>query len=81
LNQQGVIVNPADPGKHVAVVERKISLNKERIRSHRLPFRLNKSLYTWLVMYCVHMINLEPNNEKTDATCPRELFTVRKTFY
>ena len=81
LNQQGVIVNPAGPGKHVAVVERKIRLIKERIRCHRLPFRLSKSLYMWLVLYCVHMINLEPNNKRMDVTCPRELFTGQKTFY
>jgi len=81
LNQQGVTVNPAGPGKHVPVVERKIRLIKERIRCHRLPFRINKSLYMWLVLYCVHMINLEPNNKRIDVSCPRELFTGQKTNY
>jgi hypothetical protein len=81
LNQQGVIVNPAGPGKHVAIVERKIRLIKERIRCHRLPFRINKSLYMWLVLYCVNMINLEPNNKRVDVSCPRELFTGQKTVY
>jgi hypothetical protein len=54
LNSIGIRVNPAGPGQHVPVVERKIKQIKERVRAHitTLPFILAHSLLIWLVYFC-----------------------------
>lgn len=83
LQRAGYIINPAGPGEHVPVVERKIRTLKERVRSYlqSLPYVLMFSLLRYLVEYCITMINLAPNNQREDSTSPYELFTGKKVDY
>ena len=79
IEQRGIAVNPTSAGKHVPVVENCIKTVKSRVRTHihALPFRLCRVLLTWLVLYCVSRINMEPSNVNVDGLCPREKFTRR----
>ena len=72
--------NPAGPGQHVPVVERKIRLIKERVRAHihSLPFNLSQTLLVYLIYFVVACINMLPNHNRMDRTSPKELLTGRK---
>jgi hypothetical protein len=80
LNAGGIIVNPAGPGQHVPVVERKIKTVKERVRAivNSLPYTLPESMMKWLIFYCISRLNMHPSNTMMDSTCPRENFSGRK---
>ena len=72
--------NPAGPGQHVPVVERKIRLIKERVRAHihSIPFNLSQTLLVYLIYFVVACINMLPNHNRMDRTSPKELLTGRK---
>ena len=79
----GYLINPAGPGQHVPIVERKIRLVKERIRAYlqSIPYQLMFSLLRYLVEYVTIMINFEPNSQREDPTSPYELFRGQKIDY
>jgi len=82
IGAEGIIFNPAGPGQHVPVVERKIRTLKERCRAvwHSLPYRLPKALYKYLVYFCVSRLNMMPSTDRPDGaiTSPIELFRGRR---
>jgi hypothetical protein len=83
LRTAGYLINPAGPGQHVPIVERKIRLVKERIRAYlqSIPYQLMFSLLRYLVEYVTIMINFEPNSQREDPTRPYELFRGQKVDY
>ena len=64
----------------VAIVERKISTLKGRIRSviMSLPFPLCKKLLVMCVLYCALRLNQSPCNTRVDTTSPFENLVKRK---
>jgi hypothetical protein len=80
LNDQGILLSMASKNQHVAKVERKIRVIKERVRgiAATLPFHLTTQLTIFLVYFCVYCINLFPTASSVTVTSPRELFTGRK---
>ncbi len=65
------------------IVERKIRTIKERVRAYlqSIPYTLIFSLLRYLVEFCVTMINLLPDDQREDPTCPHEAFTGLKIDY
>ena len=83
LRIAGYLINPAGPGQHVPIVERKIRLVKERLQAYlqSIPYQLMFSLLRYLVEYVTIMINFEPNTQREDPTSPYELFRGQKVDY
>ena len=83
LRTAGYLINPAGPGQHVPVVERKIRVVKERLRTYlqSIPYQLMFSLLRYLVEYVTIMLNFEPNSQREDHTSPYELFRGQKIDY
>ena len=83
LRTAGYLINPAGPGQHVPVVERKIRVVKERLRTYlqSIPYQLMFSLLRYLVEYVTIMLNFEPNSQREDPTSPYELFRGQKIDY
>ena len=83
LRTAGYLINPAGPGQHVPIVERKIRLVKERVRAYlqSIPYQLMFSLLRYLVEYVTLMLNFEPNSKREDTTSPFELFRGLKIDY
>ena len=83
LRTAGYLINPAGPGQHVPIVERKIRLVKERVRAYlqSIPYQLMFSLLRYLVEYVTLMLNFEPNSKREDPTSPFELFRGLKIDY
>jgi hypothetical protein len=83
LRTAGYLINPAGPGQHIPVVERKIRVVKERLRAYlqSIPYQLMFSLLRYLVEYVTIMINFEPNSQREDPTSPYELFRGQKIDY
>ena len=83
LRTAGYLINPAGPGQHIPVVERKIRLVKERLRAYlqSIPYQLMFSLLRYLVEYVTIMLNFEPNSQREDPTSPYELFRGLKIDY
>ena len=80
LNQRGIVVNPAGPGSHVPVIERKIQEVKQRARGifSSLPYKLAAHLFVHLIIFCVSRINLVPHKTGLTNISPTEAFKGRK---
>ena len=80
LNMLGVEVDVSRAGGHVARVERRIQVIKERMRTHmhHLPFALSLLCLSLLALYCVSRLNYEPSSTREWGASARELFLGRK---
>jgi hypothetical protein len=80
LNALGIEVDVSGAGGHVARVERRIQVVKERVRTHthHLPFTPSLLVLLLLILYCVSRLNYEPSSVRGWIASPRELFTGRK---
>jgi Reverse transcriptase (RNA-dependent DNA polymerase) len=79
LNSLGIELDISGAGGHVARVERKIQMIKERARCHmtgRLPFTLTALGISMLVLYCVSRLNYQKSG--VTGGCPREEFSGRR---
>jgi hypothetical protein len=80
LNALGIEVDVSGAEGHVARVERRIQVVKERVRTHthHLPFTPSLLVLLLLILYCVSRLNYEPSSVRGWTASPRELFTCRK---
>ena len=81
LRALGIEVDISAAGGHVARIERRIQMVKERCRAHicgRLPFTLTDLGNTMLVLYCVSRINCQQSGSRPGGLSPRELFSGRR---
>ena len=82
LNALGIEVDMSGAGGHVARIERRIQLIKERVRAHmahKLPFTLNIVGISMLVLFCVSRINFQFSGTNTSSgSSPREIFSGRR---
>ena len=77
----GIEVDISAAGGHVARIERRIQMVKERARAHicgRLPFTLSDLGNTYLALYCVSRINCQQSGSRPGGISPRELFSGRR---
>jgi hypothetical protein len=76
LQGRGISVNPAGPGQHVPVVERKIREVKERVRAiiATTPWKISAIILPHLISYAVSRINLVPHRGGLINVSPREAF-------
>ena len=79
----GIAVNPAGPGQHVPIIERKAREVKERMRCvvYGLPWKLSSALIVWLVFYCVRRVNLMIHKGGPTTVSPRKTFLGIKLGY
>lgn len=78
LERLSIEVNISGAGGHIARVERRIRMIKERIRSHicgRLPFALTINGLSMLALYCISRINYQHSGSRPGGTTPRESFS------
>ena len=78
LQMLGIEVDVTGAGGHVARIERRIQMIKERVRAHicgRLPFTLSFLGMSMLILYCVSCINYQPSGSRPGGSSPREIFT------
>ena len=81
LGKVGVEVDISGAGGHVARIERRIRVIKERVRAHvahHLPFTLSTVGIAMCVLYCVSRLNYEPAGLREWGPSPREAFIGRK---
>ena len=81
LEAMGIEVDISGAGGHVARVERRIRVIKERLRSHvayHLPFTLSSMGIAMCILYCVSRLNYEPYGVREWGPSPREAFIGRK---
>jgi hypothetical protein len=80
LHNMGIDLDISGPGQHIAQVERKIRVVKERVRvySSTLPYIMCKILLVWCVYFCVSRLNLQPYSQSLHGASPREQFIGRK---
>jgi hypothetical protein len=80
LNMLGVEVDISGAGGHVARVERRIQVLRERMRTdvHILPFALSLLCLSLLALYCVSRLNYEPSSSREWGASRRELVLGRK---
>jgi hypothetical protein len=76
----GIEIDISRAGGHVARVEKKIQMIKERIRCHmtgRLPFTLTGLGISMLVLFCVSRLNFQHSGTR-EGLCPSEAFSGRR---
>ena len=81
LGKLGVDIDISGAGGHVARIERRIRVIKERLRAHvsyHLPFTLSSVGIVMCVLYVVSRLNYEPYGERDYGPSPREAFIGRK---
>ena len=81
LGKLGVEVDVSGAGGHVARIERRIRVIKERVRAHvayHLPFTLSTVGIAMCVLYCISRLNYEPAGLRGYGPSPREAFIGRK---
>lgn len=79
LNFLGIEVDISGAGGHVARIERKIQIIKERVRCHitgRTTFTLTALGISMLILYCASRLNYEHSG--VTGNCPREEFSGRR---
>ena len=77
----GIEVDVSAAGGHVARIERRIQMVKERARAHingRIPFTPTELCLTYLALYCVARINCQQSGSRPGGLSPRELFSGRR---
>ena len=78
LQMLGIEVDVTGAGGHVARIERRIQMIKERVRAHicgRLTFTLSFLGMSTLISYCVSRINYQPSGSRPGGSSPVEVFT------
>jgi hypothetical protein len=78
LNMLGIEVDISGAGGHVARIERRIRVIKERVRAHiagRIPFALNILGLSFLILFCVSRLNFQHTSTRPGGLTPREAFT------
>ena len=78
LERLSIEVNISGAGGHVAKIERRIRVIKERIRSHicgRLPFALTINGLSMLALYCISLLNYRHSGTRPGGATPREAFS------
>ena len=78
LQMLGIEVDFTGAGGHLARIERRIQMIKERVRAHicgRLHFTLSFLGISMLILYCVSRINYQPSGPRPGGPSPREVFT------
>lgn len=80
LLEMGVITIPMGPGQHVALVEHKAKLVKQRRRCHiyHVPFAIPLIMEMYLVYHCVFTLNCMPTRTRGDSVAPAVDFLGRK---
>ena len=80
IQHLGIAVNPNGPGQHVALIEHKAKILKERRRCHihHVPFALPLVFELYLVKHCVFTINMMPTKTRGDNIAPAVDFFGRK---
>lgn len=81
LGALGVELDISGAGGHVARIERRIRVIKERVRAHvayHIPFTLSSVGIAMCILYCVSRLNYEPPGVRDWGPSPRELFVGRK---
>lgn len=81
LNKLGIEVDISGAGGHVARIERRIQMIKERARAHicgRIPFQLTKEGLSMLILYCVSRINYQYSGSRPGGMTTRKAFTGRR---
>ena len=81
LGKLGVEVDVSGAGGHVARIERRIRVIKERVRahvSHHLPFTLSTVGIVMCVLYCISRLDYEPAGLREYGPSPREALIGRK---
>lgn len=79
LHTMGIEVDLVAAAGHVPDVERMIQTVKGRVRCHdtTLPYVMTRLMMVMCVLFCVRMINFQPNALSTDRVSPYEQFTGR----
>ena len=75
LEALGIGVDISGAGGHVARVERRIRVIKERLRSHvayHLPFTLSSIGIAMCILYCISRLNYEPHGVREREPSSRE---------
>ena len=78
LEKLSIEVNLSGAGGHIARIERRIRMIKERIRSHicgRLPFALTINGLSMLALYCISRISYQHSGTRPGGVTPREAFS------
>ena len=81
LLAMGIEVDVSAAGGHVARIERRIQMVKERARAHlngRIPFTPTELYLTYLALYCISRINCQQSGPRPGGFSPRELFFGRR---
>ena len=80
LLDMGVVTIPMGPGQHVALVEHKAKLVKQRRRCHihHVPFAIPLLMEMYLVYHCVFTLNCMPTRTRGDNVAPAVDFLGRK---
>ena len=74
-------VDVSAAGGHVARIERRIQMVKERARAHlngRTPFTPTELCLIYLALYCVSRINCQQSGSRPRGLSPRESFSGRR---
>lgn len=80
LSSLGCEVIACGPGQHVALVEHKAKLVKQRRRCHihHVPFAIPMLMEMYLVYHCVYTLNCMPTATRGDHVAPQVDFLGRK---
>ena len=85
LSIMGITVIPCGPGQHIALVEHKAKLVKQRRRCHihHVPFALPFLMEMYLVYHCVYTLNCMPTSTRGDHVAPAviEIFAMSGVIY
>lgn len=80
LSSMGIMVTACGPGQHIALVEHKAKLVKQRRRCHihHVPYALPFIMEMYLVYHCVYTLNCMPTSTRGDHVAPQVDFMGRK---
>jgi hypothetical protein len=80
LSALGCHVIPCGPGQHIALVEHKAKLVKQRRRCHlhHVPFAIPLLMEMYLIYHCVFTLNCMPTATRGDHVAPAVDFLGRK---
>ena len=80
LSSLGIKVIPCGPGQHIALVEHKAKLVKQRRRCHihHVPFAIPFLMEMYLIYHCVYTLNCMPTSTRGDHVAPQVDYLGRK---
>ena len=80
ISDWDILLNVSSRSEHVPVIERRIRVIKERVRSirHSLPFKiLPKIMIIEMVKYCIKWLNVFPSKGGINNMSPRTVMVGR----